>query len=99
MFLLSFQGGQTTHTALKKAIALLFCLILSLCFAAAACAEGGVAISKANFPDANFRKYVSEKFDKDGDAVLSPEEIAAVTEIECNGRQTLIPWLLTATAR
>ena len=40
-----------------------------------------VEINEANFPDAVFRKYVADNFDKDGDGVLSAEEIKAVTEI------------------
>ncbi len=40
-----------------------------------------VAIDETKFPDANFRKYVADKFDKDGDGVLSAEEIETVTEI------------------
>ncbi len=38
-------------------------------------------INETNFPDANFRKYVAKNFDKDGDGVLSAEEIETVTEI------------------
>ena len=41
----------------------------------------GVAINKRNFPDGNFRAYVSS-FDKDGNGYLSDEEIAAVELIE-----------------
>ena len=40
-----------------------------------------VAIDETKFPDANFRKYVADKFDKDGDGVLSAEEIETVTEM------------------
>lgn len=45
-------------------------------------AESNVEINETNFPDANFRSYVSEKFD-DGDGILSSDEIAAVTSISC----------------
>ena len=44
-------------------------------------AEGGVLIDEKNFPDWDFRNYVSQ-FDKSGDGELSNEEIAAVTEID-----------------
>ena len=37
-----------------------------------------VEINEANFPDAIFRQYVADHFDKDKDAILSPEEIAGV---------------------
>ncbi len=40
-----------------------------------------VQINSMNFPDANFRSYVSQKCDKDGDGILSAEELEAVTEI------------------
>ena len=40
-----------------------------------------VEINETNFPDAIFREYVKSSFDKDGDGVLSAEEIAAVTSI------------------
>jgi hypothetical protein len=48
---------------------------------AAEVAAEGVEINKTNFPDEIFRKYVADNFDKDGDGVLSAEEIAAVTEL------------------
>ena len=41
-----------------------------------------VEINETNFPDENFREYVKSSFDKDGDGVLSAEEIAAVTKID-----------------
>ncbi len=41
-----------------------------------------VAINETNFPDAVFRQYVSDEFDKDKDNSLSEEEIAAVNEID-----------------
>lgn len=40
-----------------------------------------VKINESYFPDAVFRKYVADNFDKDGDGVLSAEEIATVTEL------------------
>ena len=39
-----------------------------------------IEINETNFPDETFRKYVKD-FDKDGNHVLSPQEIAEVTEI------------------
>ncbi len=44
-----------------------------------------IAINEANFPDANFRAVVST-FDKNGDGKLNEAEIAAVTEIDCSGK-------------
>ena len=43
----------------------------------------GIEISEANFPDDNFRAYVSsENIDRDENGYLSDEEIEAVTEID-----------------
>ena len=41
-----------------------------------------VRIGRTNFPDANFRKYVSDNFDKNKNGSLSDEEVKAVTKIE-----------------
>ncbi|MBR3917184.1 MAG: leucine-rich repeat domain-containing protein, partial [Clostridia bacterium] len=48
---------------------------------AAEVAAESVEINETNFPDAIFRKYVTNNFDKDGDGVLSAEEIAKATYI------------------
>ena len=48
--------------------------------------SAGVAIDDANFPDVNFRSFVAEKYDIDGDDCLSDAEIAAVTELNCYNR-------------
>ena len=40
-----------------------------------------IAINEGNFPDANFRSYVSTTFDNDKNNTLSKAEIAAVKEI------------------
>ncbi len=47
-----------------------------------ALATDDVAIDKTNFPDSNFRSYVSDNFDTDGNGSLSAEEIAAAQTIE-----------------
>lgn len=44
-----------------------------------------IAISEENFPDANFRNYVADNFDTDGDGVLSTAERGAVTIVDCMG--------------
>ena len=49
--------------------------------------SAGVAIDNINFPDANFRSFVAEKYDTDGDEYLSNTEIAAVTELNCYNRE------------
>lgn len=48
--------------------------------------ETDVQIDETNFPDSVFRKYVSEKFDKDGDDVLSEQEIAAAKILDVTSR-------------
>ena len=49
-----------------------------------AAVNGSVTINAANFPDDNFRSYVSDNFDANGDGVLSASEIAnAVSMYYC----------------
>lgn len=43
-----------------------------------ACAAS-IAIDETNFPDANFRSFVSSKYDKDEDNVLSNEEAGIIS--------------------
>ena len=64
---------------LRLALAVLFCIVLCLGIGASAWAEG-VAIDETNFPDQNFRNYVSANCDQDGDGTLSKSEIAATTK-------------------
>ena len=49
--------------------------------------SGDVDINNTNFPDDNFRKYVEEKCDKDGNGVLSQGEIGAVNKINVNNKK------------
>ncbi|MDE6195965.1 MAG: MBG domain-containing protein, partial [Erysipelotrichaceae bacterium] len=42
-------------------------------------------INADNFPDDLFRKYVSNEFDKNGDNILSSDELNAVTRINIHG--------------
>ncbi|MDE6475501.1 MAG: MBG domain-containing protein, partial [Erysipelotrichaceae bacterium] len=44
-------------------------------------ATGDVVINENNFPDAIFRKYVSDNFDSDQDDILSSDELNAITRI------------------
>ena len=44
-------------------------------------AAGTVKINEANFPDKDFRAYVSKNIDKDGNGILSASEINKVSEI------------------
>lgn len=61
-------------------ILLLCCMVLTL-LPTAAFAAGDVAIDETNFPDAKFRQYVKDNFDKNTNNFLSAEEIAAVKEL------------------
>ena len=61
-------------------ILLLCCMVLTL-LPTAAFAAGDVDINETNFPDANFRQYVKDEFDKDKSDTLSADEIAAVKDI------------------
>lgn len=47
--------------------------------------ERVIPITSAHFPDAAFRAYVADTFDKDGDGWLSSTEISRVTMINCSG--------------
>ena len=72
-------------------------LLFSFLFSAAATAilipgmalnaDSSVEINKTNFPDANFRTFVSKSFDKDKDGKLSLAEIKAVDEISCSSEK------------
>ena len=66
-------------------ILLLCCMVLTL-LPTAAFAAGDVNINETNFPDTNFRKYVKDEFDKDGNEVLSADEIAAADTIFVSGK-------------
>ena len=46
----------------------------------------GVAINETNFPDKNFRKFVSESFDKDSNAFITSTKLAEITKIDCNNQ-------------
>ncbi|MDU2292662.1 MAG: S-layer homology domain-containing protein [Peptococcus niger] len=50
-------------------------------------AIGDVAINEANFPDKNFRTFVSEKFDKNHDGILSRGELNRVGGIDVSGKE------------
>ena len=71
---------------LRLALAVLFCIVLCLGAGADAWAEG-IAIDETNFPDQNFRNYVSANCDRDGDGTLSESEIAARTEFYLYNRE------------
>ena len=49
--------------------------------------QPGIAIDANNFPDANFRSYVADRFDQNGDGALREGELANAREIYCGGRE------------
>ena len=61
---------------LKKYLSVLLAMVLATgCLSAVvAFADDSVALNEINFPDANFRAYLSENVDTDGNGVLSVEE-------------------------
>ena len=78
---------------MKKHFPLLFVVLLLICLmstmlAAPAYADGSVSINKTNFPDETFRQYVKETWDKDGDNVLSADEITAAQSINLSENDT-----------
>ncbi|MCR5503582.1 MAG: InlB B-repeat-containing protein [Lachnospiraceae bacterium] len=44
-----------------------------------------IVIDDDHFPDYQFRRYLNDKWDKDGDGILSSTEISAVKKIEIKG--------------
>ena len=62
-------------------LALFLCLTIAPALPTAEAATGDVTINETNFPDANFRSYVSANCDANGDGVLSSSEIAEVSGI------------------
>ncbi len=69
----------------KRALALLLAATLLMGLIPAVYAAGTVAISAANFPDPEFRFYVTRNFDTNKDGQLSQAEIQAVKKINlCN---------------
>ena len=70
----------------SRLLSLVLALVLMLSLASPAlAAEDMVAINAANFPDATFRSYVAENFDRNGDNRLSVVERNAVFQIDVDG--------------
>ena len=68
---------------MRKRVFLCF-LTMLLAFAGPGWAT--VTINTANFPDANFRAYVLDELDTDGNGSLSDAEIEAAEEIDVSGK-------------
>lgn len=58
---------------------------LSLVLNAYSAEKTGVAVNETSFPDTAFRKYVSESIDRDGNSLLSADEIRAVKSVSVSG--------------
>lgn len=68
---------------MKKRIGLLTAIaVLLVCAAALA----DISVNEKNFPDRNFRNYITEEFDRDGDHKLTSEEIDSIRKIKCKGK-------------
>jgi len=44
-----------------------------------------VALTEANFPDSNFRKYLRDTYDENIDSILDAEELSAITTLDVSG--------------
>ena len=51
--------------------------------------DGSVEINSKNFPDENFKNYISEMFDEDGDGVISKEDVEIIEAIDVSGKKIL----------
>ena len=60
---------------------------LALMTAAVSAAPYRLAIDASNFPDPNFRTYLSEDYDDDQDGYLSEDEIKKIDIIACKGKK------------
>ena len=73
-------------TGITLFVALIFVLI-NLPASPAWAGPGDVAIDATNFPDENFRTFVSEKFDKNHDGILSRGELNRVGGIDVSRKE------------
>lgn len=72
-------GSRSDRRMLSLTLSLV--LALSLLPGMALAAGEGVAIKDTNFPDKNFRTYISKVYDENNNDILDANEIAAVTEL------------------
>ena len=68
---------------MRKVFAVLLCGVMLAVMSS--CAWGDVAINATNFPDENFRNYVSNNCDTNNDGTLSDTEIARIRSIHVYG--------------
>lgn len=75
--------------SLRRAFVVLLCIVTAIAFMPAMMPQeahaASVTIDETNFPDENFRTYVSSHFDTDGDNSLSDDEIANAKSISLGG--------------
>lgn len=65
--------------------ALFICMADSSAITASAAEKKGVAVNEVNFPDPAFRKYISDNIDRDGNLLLSADEISSVKSVSVSG--------------
>ncbi|HUM24387.1 MAG TPA: hypothetical protein PLR80_06160, partial [Saccharofermentans sp.] len=66
----------------KRFVSILICIAMFISMTSCTeSSEGGVPISEATFPDANFRNYVLSNHDKNRNNSLDASEIAVTTQI------------------
>lgn len=65
--------------------AFLVCSADGSAITASAAEKKGVAVNETNFPDPAFRKYISDSVDRDGDLLLSADEISSVKSVYVSG--------------
>ena len=63
--------------------AFVFCLCAFVHLVGSIAFAADIEINETNFPDANFRAYVSEHFDLDDDGALSDTELSNAKNIRC----------------
>ncbi len=79
---------KTKQKTLWAMLVFVLCVVLLAALPLmAGAAEGDVEINQTNFPDANFRTYVSENIDTDNNGTLSAAEIEAVTYINVREKE------------
>ena len=49
-------------------------------------AAGDVSINPTNFPDENFRNFISSEYDQDGDGIIRSAEISNIKEMFCSNK-------------
>ncbi len=70
---------------IKRIVGIITVIALFICVMSLTVSAQGIAVDDLNFPDKNFRDYVSKNFDIDNNDILSEEEILQIKYITVNG--------------